>query len=176
MVFRKLCLALALMSTPAWADHLISIAGGTHADLGGFTSSNTAGASASWAFVSNHFGFGAGARVDFALNASSESLIEGFARGLLTTRIKAWAPLLAIEVGMSGTTRAAQYTSDAGTLFRAEKSIRGPMYVAMHTELLRFFVDRITISALAFDVGTYLPQPGAFLRVRLDYLTVGVRL
>jgi hypothetical protein len=48
--------------------------------------------------------------------------------------------------------------------------------VALHAEPLRFVFRRYTLSALEFQWGTTLNQPGATLRLQLGLVHLGVLL
>lgn len=58
---------------------------------------------------------------------------------------------------------------------RAERNTEGPVYFAMHTEVLRFVVGRWLGSVMGLQLGTAIP-PGSALRMQFDFLTLGVKL
>lgn len=164
------------LSSVAWADHTVSAGGFGSVSLGSFNQSpGVVGATVGWLMTRGHFAVGAGLRASVP-TPSAPVPLEGYARVGFATKVGPWEPLLAPELGLSGLMGFAPPLPMRPTDFAArENALTGVFYVAFHTELLRFRLGRVVVSAAAVDVGTSLSAAGTVLRLQLDYLTVGVR-
>lgn len=161
-------------STLASADHFVTTTFFQRHELRTTSSGSAIGPGLGWTWLINeHFGIGAGARFGAPL-LNMRPNIEGYVRGVMTVPVKFWSPLLGVEFGFTagwGEVRSIRPSE----LIHAELNTEGPVYFAMHTELLRFIFGRFVVSAMGLQVGTAIP-PGASLRMQFDFLTVGVKL
>lgn len=173
----RLLLGLTLVATTASAEHVVSVGGFTNTTLASFFASpGQTGLSANWLWTKGHFGLSAGLRVAPPSRVAPVPL-EGYGRAVMTVAIGPWEPLLGPEVGVSGLSGFAPPPSLRPTdLFMAEQQLTGAVYVAFHTEAVRFRFGRFLLGAFGFDVGTSLTAAGATLRLQLDFISVGVRL
>jgi hypothetical protein len=168
-----LCLALTTSSVVR-AEHFLTATFFQHHELRSITAGSAIGPGVGWTwFLDDHFGVGAGARFGAPLLNMRPSL-EGYLRGVITVPVKFWSPSLGLEVGFIagwGELRSIRPSEQV----RDELNTEGPVYFAMHTELLRFVFGRLLVSVMGLQVGTSIP-PGSALRVQFDFLTLGVKL
>lgn len=158
----------------ASADHFVTATFFQRHELRTLTSGSVIGPGVGWAwFPHANFGVGAGARFGAPLLALRPN-IEGYVRGVMTVPVKFWSPLLGVEFGFTAAWGALRSIRPSEQL-QQELNTDGPVYFAMHTELLRFIFGRFVVSAMGLQVGTAMP-PGAALRLQFDFLTVGVKL
>lgn len=161
------------MSAVAKADHFVTATFFQHHELRSVTSGSSVGPAVGWAWLPNNFGVGAGLRFGAPL-ANMRPSIEGYVRGLVNVPVGYWSPLLGLEFGFIAgwgkltSIRPSEQLND-------ELNTEGPVYFAMHTELLRFVFGRFVVSGMGLDVGTSTPL-GSALRIQFDFVTVGVRL
>lgn len=176
-------LGASLLGLHVKAEHLVSAGVSSRTELTSFLTATTLAPSVGYTFATGPFAIGAGARLGFALNSQSPSLVEGYLRGSLSGRVKAWAPMLGVEFGLSfvwqepptpDPTR--YYAANVFRLARNERETAGPVYASIRAEVLRFAFGRFVLSAVAIDVGTNLAHPGATLRVGIEFINFGVRL
>ncbi|MGV3623902.1 MAG: hypothetical protein ACO1OB_24000 [Archangium sp.] len=161
-------------SAAASADHFVTATFFQRHELRTITSGNVIGPGVGWTWLINdNFGIGAGARFGAPL-LNMRPNIEGYVRGVMTVPVKFWSPLLGVEFGFTAAWGALIPYRPSEQL-RDELNTDGPVYFAMHTELLRFLFGRFVVSAMGLQVGTAIP-PGAALRMQFDFLTVGVKL
>ena len=177
-------LLLACVATASRAEVVISLGGFANTTAASFLSSPlTAGPSLGVAW-SHPLGFGLGGGLRAAPpSATAPVPLEVYVRGFFTTTLGPWEPLLGPELGISGLSGLAKPPPRRATDFaNAESAVGGPLYVAFHTELLRFAFGarfsgprRFFVSVAGLDVGTSVVAAGAVLRLHVDLLTVGVR-
>jgi hypothetical protein len=168
-----LCLALTT-SAAVRAEHVLTATFFQHHELRSITSGSALGPGVGWTwFLNENFGVGAGARFNIP-TLNMRPAIEGYARGVITVPVKFWSPLLGVEFGFIagwGELRSIRPSEQ----IRAELNTEGPVYFAMHTEVLRFVFGRWLVSVMGLQVGTAIP-PGSALRMQFDFLTLGVKL
>lgn len=173
-MLRPLVVTLFLAAPAALAEHTVSVGGFSNGTLASFNSAAASGPSLGWLGTHGPFGLGAGLRV--GTPAFGPVPLELYVRGVFTGALGPWEPLLGPELGVSGLSTLPPVAAGRPTDFAAaERADAGPVYVAMHTEALRFRFGRVLLSAFGVDVGTSLTAAGAVLRLHLDWLTVGVR-
>ena len=162
-------------ASAAKAEHFVTATFFQRNELRTNTSGSVLGPALGWTWLPHrNFGLGAGARLGL-LQRSLRSNVEGYVRGVVSVPVKVWQPLLGVEVGFTAAWGELRAVTTPSPQIHDELNSDGPLYVAMHTELLRFVFSRFLISALGLQVGTSLPSASA-LRVQFDFLTVGVRL
>lgn len=166
-------LLILICPAVARADHFITATLFHRSELRTTVAGSTMGPAVGWAWLPSNFGVGAGVRYGAPL-AYMRPTFEGYVRGLVNVPVKWWSPLLGVEFGFTVGWGRVPYDRPA-ELIAAELNHDGPVYFAMHTELLRFVFGRFVVSAMGLDVGTAIP-PGAALRLQFDLLSVGVRL
>lgn len=173
---RPLLLTLTLVASCAFAEHTVSVGGFANTTLASFNSSPLAvGAAVGWLWTRGPFGVGAGLRVSRP-TVTAPVPLEVYVRGAFTAVLGPWEPLLGPELGVSGLSGMAAPPPKRPTdLAAAERAQTGPVYVAFHTEALRFRFGRLLLSLLGVDAGTSLTAAGAVLRLQLDVLSLGVR-
>lgn len=167
---------LFALTTPAVAraDHFVTATFFQHHELRSITSGSAIGPGVGWTWLlDEHFGVGAGARFGAPL-LNMRPHVEGYVRGVLTVPVRFWSPLLGVELGFTAGWGELRSTHPSEQL-HDELNTEGPVYFAMHTELLRFVFGRFVVSAMGLQVGTAVP-PGSALRLQLDFLTAGVKL
>lgn len=168
-----LCLAVTT-SAGVRAEHFLSATFFQHHELRSITAGSAVGPGVGWTwFFREHFGVGAGVRFNVP-TLNMRPAVEGYVRGVITVPVKSWSPSLGVELGFIagwGELRSIRPSEQV----HAELNTEGPVYLAMHTEALRFVFGRFLVSAMGLQVGTAVP-PGSALRVQFDFLTVGVKL
>jgi len=176
LVTRLAALAVCLIAHLARAEHSVTAGGFTGTTLASFGSSpGVSGIYAAWMYRTGSLVSGLGVRVS-APSVVNPIPLEGYSRTGLTMDVGPWAPLLAVELGVSGLSglnRPAALRPQDFTL--AENRLTGVFYVAMHTEALRFTFRRFTFSMAGVDVGTSLTAAGTVFRLNLELVSVGVR-
>ncbi|MFZ5444516.1 MAG: hypothetical protein ACOZQL_31275 [Myxococcota bacterium] len=171
---RLVVVAVVLLASLARAEHTLSVGGFSQATLASFNAGGATGPSLGWLWTRGPFGVGAGLRL--GTPAYGPLPLEVYVRGVFTGALGPWEPLLGPELGVSGLSELAPVPAQRPTDFaNAERAVHGPLYVAMHTEVLRFRFARVLCSVLGVDVGTSLTAAGSILRLQLDWVTVGVR-
>jgi hypothetical protein len=176
LVNRSVALAVGLTAHLAMAEHAVTAGGFTGTTLASFGSSpGVTGFYAAWTYRTGSLVTGLGVRVS-APSVANPIPLEAFSRTGLTVDVGPWAPLLAVELGVSGLSglnRPLALRPQDFTL--VENRLTGVFYVAMHTEALRFTYRRFTFSMAGVDVGTSLTAAGTVFRVNLELVSVGVR-
>ncbi len=161
-------------SAVASADHFVTATFFQRHELRSTTSGSAIGPGLGWTWLfHDNFGVAAGARFGAPL-ANLRPSLEGYVRGVVTVPVKFWSPLLGVEFGFTAAWGALRSIYPSEQL-HDELNTDGPVYFAMHTELLRFIFGRFVVSAMGLQVGTAIP-PGSALRLQFDFLTVGVKL
>ncbi|ATB30806.1 hypothetical protein [Melittangium boletus] len=103
--------------------------------------------------------------------------LELYAHVLLSPGKGIWRPAVGPELGISGlpiiVPPTGGYPDDLPNLQTEKLS---PVYIAVHAQPLRFIYRSWSVSALEFQWGTPINQPGAALRLQLGLVHIGVAL
>ena len=114
----------------------------------------------------------AGARLSFGPLSP-----ELFARVGTDQRIGSWAPSLGLEVAVSGLPFIDKGDALLAELRKESRKDVVPVYLAMQAIPLRFVLwERLTISLLDLQVGTYVAPFGQFVRLQLGIVSGGLTL